>query len=62
MDDGTEIIAEPGEITSLPEGNDASMLPDDPLVLAGWSRSPTTAYPATPRAATRGVLDADSSA
>jgi hypothetical protein len=32
MDDGTEIETSPGDITSLPEGYDAWVLGDEPVV------------------------------
>jgi hypothetical protein len=36
MDDGTEIIAGPGDITSLPSGHDAWVLGDEPAVVIDW--------------------------
>ena len=36
MEDGTELIAEPGDITSLPSGHDAWVLGDEPVVLVDW--------------------------
>src|SRR5436190_949959 len=36
MDDGTEFIAEPGEVTSLPSGHDAWVLDDEPVVVVDW--------------------------
>lgn len=36
MDDGTEIIAGPGDITSLPEGHDAWVVGDEPVVAIDW--------------------------
>ena len=33
MDDGTELIAEPGDITSLPSGHDAWVIGDEPVVV-----------------------------
>lgn len=36
MDDGTEFIAGPGDITSLPSGHDAWVLGDEPVVLVDW--------------------------
>ena len=32
MDDGTEFIAEPGDLTSLPSGHDAWVVGDEPVV------------------------------
>ena len=36
MDDGTEIIAGPGEITSLPPGHDGWVVGDEPVVVIDW--------------------------
>ena len=36
MDDGTEIVAGPGDITSLPKGHDAWVVGDDPVVVIDW--------------------------
>ena len=36
MDDGTEIVAEPGDVTSLPSGHDACVVGDEPVVVADW--------------------------
>ncbi len=36
MDDGTEMIAEPGDVTSLPKGHDAWVLGDQPAVVVDW--------------------------
>lgn len=36
MDDGTEIIAKPGDITSLPSGHDAWVVGDEPAVVVDW--------------------------
>ena len=36
MEDGRELIAEPGDITSLPSGHDAWVLGDEPVVLVDW--------------------------
>jgi hypothetical protein len=36
MDDGTEFIAEPGDITSLPSGHDAWVVGDEPAVVVDW--------------------------
>jgi hypothetical protein len=33
MDDGTEFIAEPGEVTALPSGHDAWVVGDEPVVV-----------------------------
>ena len=36
MDDGTEFIAEPGDVTSLPKGHDAWVVGDEPAVVVDW--------------------------
>ena len=36
MDDGTEFVAEPGEVTSLPSGHDAWVVGDEPVVVVDW--------------------------
>ena len=36
MDDGTELIAGPGEITSLPSGHDGWVVGDEPVVVIDW--------------------------
>jgi len=36
MDDGTEIVAGPGDITSLPSGHDAWVIGDEPAVVIDW--------------------------
>jgi hypothetical protein len=36
MDDGTEFIAAPGDITSLPSGHDAWVVGDEPAVVIDW--------------------------
>ena len=36
MDDGTEFIAKPGDITSLPSGHDAWVIGDEPVVVVDW--------------------------
>ena len=36
MDDGTEFIAGPGDITSLPRGHDAWVVGDEPVVVVDW--------------------------
>jgi hypothetical protein len=37
MDDGTEFVAGPGDITALPSGHDAWVVGDDPVVTVDWS-------------------------
>ena len=36
MDDGTEFVAEPGDITSLLSGHDAWVVGDEPAVVVDW--------------------------
>jgi len=36
MDDGTEILAGPGEVTSLPSGHDAWVAGDSPVITVDW--------------------------
>ncbi|MFC5727637.1 MULTISPECIES: cupin domain-containing protein [Nocardioides] len=36
MADGTEIEAGPGDVTSLPEGHDAWVIGDEPVVVVDW--------------------------
>lgn len=36
MDDGTEFVAEPGDVTSLPSGHDAWVVGDEPAVVVDW--------------------------
>jgi hypothetical protein len=36
MDDGTEFIAEPGDVTALPVGHDAWVVGDEPAVVIDW--------------------------
>jgi hypothetical protein len=36
MDDGTEMVARPGDITSLPSGHDAWVVGDEPAVVVDW--------------------------
>ena len=36
MADGTELVVGPGEITSLPEGHDAWVIGDEPVVIVDW--------------------------
>jgi hypothetical protein len=36
MDDGTEFVAEPGDVTSLPSGHDAWVVGDEPVVVVDW--------------------------
>ena len=36
MDDGTEFVAGPGDVTSVPSGHDAWVLGDEPVVIVDW--------------------------
>jgi len=36
MDDGTELVAGPGDITSLPSGHDAWVVGDEPVIVIDW--------------------------
>jgi len=36
MDDGTEFVAGPGDVTSLPRGHDAWVIGDEPVVVIDW--------------------------
>ena len=36
MDDGTEFIAQPGDVTSLPSGHDAWVVGDEAAVVVDW--------------------------
>ena len=36
MDDGTELVAKPGDITSLPSGHDGWVVGDEPAVIIDW--------------------------
>ena len=36
MDDGTELIAEPGDVTALPSGHDAWVIGDEPVIVVDW--------------------------
>ena len=36
MDDGTEFVAAPGDVTSLPSGHDAWVVGDEPVVVVDW--------------------------
>lgn len=36
MDDGTEFVAQPGDLTSLPSGHDAWVVGDEPVVVVDW--------------------------
>lgn len=46
MDDGSEFIAGPGDITSLPSGHDAWVVGDEPVVVVDWFGASNYAKPA----------------
>jgi len=46
MDDGTEMVAGPGDITSLPRGHDAWVVGDEPVVVVDWYGASGYARPA----------------
>src|SRR5437763_12892429 len=41
MDDGTEFVAEPGDVTALPKGHDAWVVGDDPVIVVDWDGAST---------------------
>jgi hypothetical protein len=43
MDDGTELIAGPGDVTSLPPGHDGWVVGDEPAVVIDWHGATTYA-------------------
>jgi hypothetical protein len=43
MDDGTEFIAQPGDVTSLPSGHDAWVVGNEPAVVVDWFGASTYA-------------------
>jgi hypothetical protein len=45
MDDGTEFVAGPGDITSLPSGHDAWVIGDAPVVVVDWYGASNYANP-----------------
>jgi hypothetical protein len=45
MDDGTEFIAKPGDVTSLPKGHDAWVVGDEPVVVVDWFGASNYAVP-----------------
>lgn len=45
MDDGTELIAGPGDVTSLPSGHDAWVVGDEPAVVVDWFGASSYATP-----------------
>src|SRR3954447_4579684 len=49
MDDGTEFVAGPGDVTSLPQGHDAWVVGDEPAVVVDWYGATNYAVPAAPK-------------
>ena len=45
-DNGTEMIAGPGDVTSLPSGHDAWIVGDEPAVVIDWYGASNSAKPA----------------
>jgi hypothetical protein len=45
MDDGSEFIAGPGDVTSLPSGHDAWVVGDEPVVVVDWFGASNYAKP-----------------
>ncbi|HUL84426.1 MAG TPA: cupin domain-containing protein [Actinomycetota bacterium] len=45
MDDGSEFVAEPGDVTSLPSGHDAWVLGDEPVIVVDWFGASNYAKP-----------------
>jgi hypothetical protein len=45
MADGTEFIAGPGDVTSLPSGHDAWVVGDEPVVVVDWFGASNYAKP-----------------
>lgn len=43
MDDGTEFVARPGDVTSLPKGHDAWVVGDEPVIIVDWYGASTYA-------------------
>jgi hypothetical protein len=47
MDDGTELVAGPGDVTALPSGHDAWVLGDEPVVVVDWCGASDYGKPAS---------------
>jgi hypothetical protein len=45
MDDGTEFVAGPGDLTSLPSGHDAWVIGDEPVIVVDFYGASTYAKP-----------------
>jgi hypothetical protein len=48
MDDGTEFTAKPGDVVSVPQGHDAWVVGDEPVVLVDWYGASSYAKAAQP--------------
>ena len=46
MDDGTEFVAGPGDVTALPSGHDAWVVGDEPVVVVDWCGASRYGVPA----------------
>ena len=55
MDDGTEFVAGPGDVTSLPKGHDAWVVGDEPAVVVDWFGASNYAKAAAHEAEAAGV-------
>jgi hypothetical protein len=51
MDDGTEFVAEAGDVPSLPSGHDAWVIGDEPVIVVDWYGASNYAKVAEPTAA-----------
>jgi hypothetical protein len=45
MDDGSEFVAGPGDVTSLPSGHDAWVVGDEPVIVVDWYGASSYAMP-----------------
>ena len=45
MDDGTELVAGPGDVTSLPSGHDGWVVGDEPAIVIDWFGASAYAKP-----------------
>ena len=49
MDDGTEFVAGPGDVTALPSGHDAWVVGDQPAVVVDWCGATSYGKAAKPK-------------
>jgi formylglycine-generating enzyme required for sulfatase activity len=54
MADGSEFDARPGDVTALPQGHDAWVVGDEPVVVVDWYGASNYARDLTSRGAGRG--------